>query len=57
MDKVVCRDKNGFWDLTNYLVSISKIYKLKKYGNRPDGGHKTDIKNKKYISFDKAIKL
>ena len=34
---------------------IAKIYKPAKYGSGPNGGHKQDLYNRQYISFEEAI--
>lgn len=39
------------------LGDITKIYKPAKYGNGPNGGHRQDPHNRKYISYDEAINL
>ena len=39
------------------IGNINKIYKPPKYGSGPNGGHSSDFKNRKYLSFDEAIEL
>jgi hypothetical protein len=39
------------------IEDITKIYKPAGYGNGPNGGHREDHKNRKYITFDEAINL
>jgi hypothetical protein len=39
------------------LGDIAKIYKPAKYGSGPNGGHKADIFNRQFISFDEAINV
>ena len=36
---------------------ICKIYKEPKYSNGPNGGHKADVYNREYITFNEAILL
>lgn len=50
----IMNNKNlSFKDIGN----INKIYKRPRYGTGPNGGHPSDIKNRKYISFNKGIIL
>ena len=39
------------------IGDISKIYKSAGYGNGPNGGHRQDPYNRKYISFNEALIL
>jgi hypothetical protein len=36
---------------------ISKIYKPAKYGSGPNGGHRQDLYNRQFISFEEAINV
>jgi hypothetical protein len=36
---------------------ISKIYKPARYGHGPNGGHRQDVYNRPFISFEEAINL
>ena len=49
---------NKFMDkikLINNAGNIDKIYKLPKYYNGPNGGHRQDPNNRKYITYEEAI--
>lgn len=39
------------------LGDITKIYKPAKYGPGPNGGHRQDTYNRRYISFEEAINV
>jgi hypothetical protein len=54
INNTIIKNKNlSFENMGN----VCKIYKPPKYGRGPNGGHKADRRNRKYISFDEAIKL
>jgi len=39
------------------MGDIGEIYKTAKYGCGPNGGHRQDLYNRKYISFEEAINV
>jgi hypothetical protein len=39
------------------IGNVEKIYKPARYGSGPNGGHRQDLSNREYISFEEAINL